>query len=328
VTSHESRTRHIDRAHRRFRLPIRPPYDWEAILGFLGARATPGVESVANARYRRTITIDGTIGSMQVARTASGSALQLDVWFPDPEHVPAIVERARNIFDVAADPAIVARHLNADPLLQGALARHQGIRVPGAWHGFELAVRAIIGQQVTVRGATTLAGRVASMFGSGSVDDGDLGRLFPTPAQLADAPVERVGIVRARAEAIRSLARHAAEGTIAFDGRGDAASTIAVLGTLPGIGSWTTAYIAMRAFGDRDAFPSGDRVLCRMAGDRSARELDRRSESWRPWRAYAVILLWQAATDAAGGIRSSTDRSQRSRTTRSHRNPRSLKDPP
>jgi AraC family transcriptional regulator of adaptative response / DNA-3-methyladenine glycosylase II len=280
----------------RFRLAYRPPYDWDAVLAFLGARATPGVEIVEGSRYRRTITLDGKAGSIVVSRLASGCALGLEVRFPDPRALLFIVERVRRVFDLGADPAVIEKHLRTDSLLREALARHRGIRVPGAWDGFELAVRAILGQQISVRAATTIAGRIAWMFGSPAPHGGQDERLFPTPAQLASAPMERAGVIPKRAEAIRSLAREVANGTIAFascpDGR-----TSSPLTALPGIGAWTGEYIAMRALGEPDAFPSGDRVLRRMAGDLSTRQLDIRSQAWRPWRAYAVMLLWQQATD-------------------------------
>jgi AraC family transcriptional regulator of adaptative response / DNA-3-methyladenine glycosylase II len=270
----------------RFRLTYRPPYDWDATLGFLAARATPGVESVEDQHYRRTITVDGEHGTIDVSRISSGPALALEIRFPDPRALLVIVERVRQIFDLAADPVLIAEHLRADPLLRGLLARHPGIRTPGAWDGFELAVRAILGQQISVRGATTIAGRIAATFGSSLANDG---RLFPTPAQLAGAPLERAGVMPSRAETIRELARRVTGG----------APLLTALQNVPGIGPWTREYIAMRALNEPDAFPSGDLILRRMAGNCTVRELDRRSQSWRPWRAYAVMLLWQEANRAS-----------------------------
>jgi len=202
----------------------------------------------------------------------------------------------RRLFDLGADPSVIAGHLHLDPLLRAPLAQHPGIRTPGAWDGFELAVRAIVGQQISVRGATTLAGRLASLWGT-AVDGGaGLVRLFPTPMQLMQADIERAGVMPARADTIRSLARAVASGGIVLDTRADVSATVAALLALPGIGVWTAEYVAMRALGEPDAFPSGDLVLRRMAGDGSARALDRRSDAWRPWRSYAVMLLWEAAT--------------------------------
>ncbi len=283
----------------RFRLAYRPPYDWDAMLSFLAARSTPGVESVTASRYRRTVSLDGQTGSIDVSPHETGPALCLDVQFPDSRALLLIVERVRRMFDLAADPAIIGEHLGVDPLLHPPLARHPGIRTPGAWDGFELAVRAIVGQQISVGGATTITGRLASMFGSPVASGTGEERLFPTPAQLANAPLERAGVVHARAEAIRLLSRRTIGGELGFDSTFDAGATVAALTGIPGIGDWTSQYIAMRTFGEPDAFPSGDLVLRRMAGGCSARELERRSNAWRPWRAYAVILLWQAASDMA-----------------------------
>jgi AraC family transcriptional regulator of adaptative response / DNA-3-methyladenine glycosylase II len=201
------------------------------------------------------------------------------------------------MFDLGADPAVITEQLRADPLLRKSLARHPGIRTPGAWNGFELAVRAILGQQVSVRAATTLSGRLASMFGVPVGAGVGLERLFPTPAQLANAPIERAGVMTARAETIRSLARRIMNRTIELDGCVDGRVTTCALRAVPGIGDWTAEYIAMRALGEPDAFPSGDLGLRRAAGARSARELERLSEAWRPWRAYAVMLLWQQLSD-------------------------------
>jgi len=290
----------IDAGRYRFRLAYRPPYDWEAMLGFLRARAIPGVECVDGTGYRRTIAVEGKSGVLVVSRLESGSALGLEVRFPDPRALLLIVERVRRMFDLGADPAVIAEHLGEDPLLRPLLARHPGIRTPGAWNDFELAVRAILGQQISVRAATTIAGRIASMFGSPVANGGGLDRLFPTPAQLADAALEQAGVMPARAETIRSLSRGVVNGTIAFGSGMDGRATVSALRRLPGIGDWTAEYIAMRALGEPDAFPAGDRVLCRMTGSRTARELDRRAETWRPWRAYAVMLLWQRAHHEAG----------------------------
>jgi AraC family transcriptional regulator of adaptative response / DNA-3-methyladenine glycosylase II len=281
----------------RFRLAYCPPYDWDAMLAFLRARATPGVESVDGSRYRRNVQIEGRTGVIAVSHLESASALGLDVRIADPRALLLIVERVRRMFDLGADPAVIEQHLGPDPLLRQALARHAGIRTPGAWEGFELAVRAIVGQQISVRAATTIAGRIASLFGSPVADGVGLDRLFPTPAQLANAAIERAGVTTARAGTIRSLARTVADGSIAFGAFRDGRTTVSKLRALPGIGAWTAEYIAMRAFGEPDAFPSGDLVLRRAAGGCTRRELERRSEEWRPWRAYAVILLWQGATD-------------------------------
>jgi AraC family transcriptional regulator of adaptative response / DNA-3-methyladenine glycosylase II len=289
-----------------FRLAYRPPYDWDHVVAFLAARATPGVELVEANRYQRTIAVNGTAGTLAVSQAEQGAALTLDVQFGDPRALLTIVERVRRIFDIGADPSVIAQQLSGDPLLKRAAAAHAGIRTPGAWDPFEITVRAILGQQISVRAATTMAGRVANRWGTaigsgeweGSGDSG-LTRLFPTPVQLADAPFEDVGIIGSRAATLRALARAVRDGNVVFDG----ASTLDALRAIPGIGDWTAQYVAMRALNEPDAFPSGDLVLRRMAGDLSVRDLERRSDAWRPWRAYAVMLLWQAATDGQQPIR-------------------------
>ena len=277
----------------RFSLSYRPPYDWDALAAFLSARATPGVESADRSGYRRTIALGGQTGSITVTPVKDAPRLMLDVRFPDPKQLLAIVERVKRMFDVAADPAVIAQQFLCDPLLTPTWMAHQGMRVPGAWDPFELAVRAILGQQISVRAATTIAGRIAATWGS-HVDAGTgLDRLFPTPAQLRNAPLENAGIIASRARSIRALAAAVDDGVLAFD----TASCLEAMQSIPGIGEWTAQYVAMRGLNEPDAFLHGDLVLRRMAGNCTARELDARSERWRPWRAYAVLLLWQAATD-------------------------------
>jgi AraC family transcriptional regulator of adaptative response / DNA-3-methyladenine glycosylase II len=295
----------------RFRLAYRPPYDWEGILAFLRARATPGVERVEASTYRRVITAGEQHGWIEVTQAEDRGALALDVHIGDPRALLAVVERVRRVFDLGADPIVIGEHLRADSLLRPLAARYEGARMPGAWEPFELAVRAIVGQQISVAGATTVIGRIAARFGSPIADCRGLDRIFPTPSQLADADVERAGVMRARAETIRALARGVAGGSLRLDPGAGREDAIAMLTAVPGIGRWTAEYIAMRALGHPDAFPSGDLVLRRMTGAASTLDLDRRAEAWRPWRAYAVMLLWRAA--AAEKEKSASGRSGTSR---------------
>jgi AraC family transcriptional regulator of adaptative response / DNA-3-methyladenine glycosylase II len=184
------------------------------------------------------------------------------------------------VFDLDADVEAIAAHLENDPLLRVALRAHPGIRKPGAWDGFELAVRAILGQQITVKAATTIAGRLAARFGSPLEGHAALERLFPTATQLVSAPIEEVGVIATRAKSIRTLAARTVDGTLRLDPTADPAHVVSTLKTISGIGEWTAQYIAMRALGDR------------------------RAEAWRPWRSYAVMLLWQRATDEQHASRS------------------------
>lgn len=275
------------------RLAFRPPYDWDAVLAFLAARATPGVEAVAAGCYRRTIAIDGVHGDLAVSRDPDRPALALDVRFPDPRALLAIVERTRRLFDLGADPAVIAEHLGTDPQLRRLLAQHPGVRSPGAWDGFELAVRALLGPP-TAPAASALAGQIAARFGTPAGAAAGLAAVFPAPAQLVRAPLEELGLPAARATAVRTLAREVASGALALGACIDGRATLAALAALPGIDASTAEYIAMRALGEPDALPSGDAALVRCAGAATSGELERRAEAWRPWRAYAAMLLWGA----------------------------------
>ena len=200
---------------------------------------------------------------------------------------------------VDADPLAINTHLARDPLLKPLVRRWPGQRLPNAWDGFELAVRAILGQQVSVAAARTLAARIADRHGAPFEEGRAVGlhALFPTPERLADAPLETIGIMRTRADAIRTLARAVAEGRVHFRAEQTLAAFEESLVALPGIGPWTAHYVAMRALGQPDAFPAADLILRRAAGrgeTLSTRAVEAMSEAWRPWRAYAVMLLWRS----------------------------------
>jgi AraC family transcriptional regulator, regulatory protein of adaptative response / DNA-3-methyladenine glycosylase II len=277
----------------RFSLRFRPPFCWEAVLDFLAPRATPGVEAADNGMYRRTFCLHGESGWMEVALDASAGALDLRIHYPQPRWLFLIVERVRGMFDLAADPEAFVRQFRRDPLLGPRIASGPGLRVPGSWDGFELAVRAVLGQQVTVRGATTLAGRLVREFGTRFDGAPGLTHLFPAPEKLAAADFSRIGLPRARASTLRALASAVVEGKISFSSGIRLEEFITALRQIPGIGDWTAQYVAMRALSEPDAFPSSDLGLLRAAGMRNARELQARAEAWRPWRAYAAMWLWQ-----------------------------------
>jgi 3-methyladenine DNA glycosylase/8-oxoguanine DNA glycosylase len=271
-------------------LPYSPPYDWGAMLQFLSARATPGVERVDAAGYSRSISVNGFTGSIAIGPMDGADALTVDVAIPDRALIPAIVENVARMFDVDHDPRVIANAFARDRLLKRSCASHAGIRVPGAWDPFELVVRAILGQQVSVRAATTMAGRVAAKWGEPVITEHAVDRLFPWPAALADAKLEKIGLTSRRAQTIRLVAQQLCAGKLSFDSPG----VLDQLRNIAGIGDWTAQYIAMRALKNADAFPSGDLVLRRRGGNCTARVLERRSQKWRPWRAYAVMLLWTA----------------------------------
>ncbi|HKD83182.1 MAG TPA: AlkA N-terminal domain-containing protein [Terriglobales bacterium] len=275
-----------------FQLRFRPPYHWDGMLQFLAMRATPGVEVVEQGRYRRSIWINGNVGQFVVSLDEPHSALIARIQFGDPQSLFLIVERIRRMFDLNADWIDIAKTLRGDPALAKRVNAAPGLRVPGCWDGFELAVRAILGQQISVRGATTLAGRIVRMFGRSVAGSGGATHLFPSAGELADADLTRAGLTRARAATISALARAVCSGQISFDGVIDVEALLSRLCEIPGIGSWTAQYVAMRALGEPDAFPAADIGLLRAMGLTNARELEQRAEAWRPWRSYAVMYLW------------------------------------
>jgi len=283
-----------------FRLHFRPPFQWEQLLDFLSRRAIPGVESVEAGSYRRTISLNGDSGTLSISLSSHSAALDVCISFPEPRWLFLIVERVRRIFDLSADPSEITAQLGNDSLLTKRVAAMPGLRVPGCWDGFELAVRAILGQQVSVAAASTLAGRLVLTFGRKISGAGTLTHLFPQAEILAKANLARIGLPQARAETIRSLARAVVAGRINFDWVADLEEFQSLLCALPGIGNWTAQYIAMRALGDPDAFPAGDLGLLRATPLRSERELAQRAERWRPWRAYAAMYLWQVDVNADG----------------------------
>jgi AraC family transcriptional regulator, regulatory protein of adaptative response / DNA-3-methyladenine glycosylase II len=207
------------------------------------------------------------------------------------------VERIRGMFDLGADWVDIARTLKGDPALAGRVRSAPGLRVPGCWNGFELATRAIVGQLISVGSATAIAGRIARKFGKPFAGAGKLTHLFPTPEVLANADLSTVGLTKARAETIRSLARAVCEGRIRFEGIVETGAFLARLCEISGIGTWTAQYVAMRALGEPDAFPAGDLRLLRAMNLTSSRQLERRSEAWRPWRAYATMYLWNGFSE-------------------------------
>src|SRR5215469_824315 len=282
-----------------FRLSFRPPYDWNAMLGFLAPRATPGVEVVEAGSYRRSILVNGSEGWVEATLDQRNHTLAVRIQFPDPCTLFFIVERIRTMFDLDADPNEIARCLGGDGTLAMLVKAAPGVPVPGCWDGFELATRAIVGQQISVKAATTLAGRVVTTFGRPISAPGGITHLFPGAEILAEADLRRAGITQSRAETIRTLARAVCEGRIGFEGIVDADDVLDRLRGIRGIGEWTAQYIAMRALGEPDAFPAGDLGLVRASGAQNSGQLERRAEAWRPWRAYAAMYLWKSLVESS-----------------------------
>ena len=284
------------------RLTYAPPYDWSSIIAFLAARAIDGVEVVEGDRYRRTIDLNGRHGTIEVTLASGRHALAATIRFPDPRALPSIVRRIRRVFDLGADISVITAQLEADPTLGRLVLDRPGLRVPGAWDGFELAVRAVLGQQITVGGARRLIGRLVATHGErlrvgpGGDLDG-LIAVFPSPARLAPADLTHLGMPRARAAAISSLAAATVADPDLFRRDASLDASIARLTTLPGIGEWTAQYVAMRALREPDAFPAADVGLLRALTGPDGRRPTRaaataRAEAWRPWRAYAAQHLW------------------------------------
>ena len=264
--------------HYMFRLRFRPPYDWNTMLRSLAESAVPGVASVDDTGYRRTISLSGSNGSLEVTRDEKQPALCARIRFGEPRALFVIVERIRAIFDLNADWTVIVNGLSADPLLAVRLKSAPGRRVPGCWNGFELAVCAVLERHAGGDGAT-IAGRIASTFGRPFLAGRGLTHLFPEAAVLAEANLSRAGISSAVAETIGALARAVRDGVVHFEAIAETRSFLETLRGATGIDEWTAQYIAMHALGEPDAFPSDDASLMRQ------------SEAWRPWRAYAAMYL-------------------------------------
>ncbi len=294
-------------------IAYRPPYDWPGALAFLSARALAGVEHVTADAYARTVRLGRATGWIRVTHAPDRHALLLELTHGLMPVLAALLGRVRALFDVDARPDAIAAQLRRDPRLREPIRTRPGLRVPGAFDGFELGLRAILGQQVTVKGATTLAGRFVGTFGDPiETPFPELRRLTPQAARVAAASVDDVarhGIPAARARSIVALARAMSNGDLELDAGAGLRPDDAVrrLMDLPGIGPWTAHYIAMRALGWPDAFPKEDVAIRSRLGGVTAIEAERLSQAWRPWRSYAVMHLWHLGTEsvpvrkAAGG---------------------------
>jgi AraC family transcriptional regulator of adaptative response / DNA-3-methyladenine glycosylase II len=285
------------------RLRYRPPYDWESMLNFLRARAIPGVEVVEHTSYLRTVGMDGFTGSIQVRHLPERQSLCVTVRFPRVQSLPAIISRVRRLFDLGADIETIETHLSLDPRLAPFVAQRPGLRAPGGWDGFELGVRAILGQQVNVAAARRLTGQLVAGYGEpvsrDFVSDSRLTHVFPEAGRLAAVECIDVGMPAARRSALKELASTTVADPNLFRSFGTIEEAIARLRKIRGVGEWTAQYIALRALRETDAFPAADLGLLRGAeavdGTKpTVQNLLLRSQSWRPWRAYAAQHLWAA----------------------------------
>jgi AraC family transcriptional regulator, regulatory protein of adaptative response / DNA-3-methyladenine glycosylase II len=288
-------------------LSYRAPYDWSGVLAFLGARALKGVEQVTDGSYLRTVKLGKAVGWIRVTESRKKRALVVEFAHSLTPVLPALLTRVRALFDLDARPDVIARHLRKDARLTAAVRANPGVRVPGAFHGFELGLRAILGQQVTVKGASTLAGRLVGAFGEPiATPFVELNRLSPAADRVAAAGVDviaRHGIVATRCRSMIALARAQESGLLCLDGgvHRNPDEAIARLAELPGIGPWTAHYIAMRALRWPDAFPKEDIAVRNSLGGVTAKEAEELSQPWRPWRSYAVMHLWRAGSSVPPG---------------------------
>jgi AraC family transcriptional regulator of adaptative response / DNA-3-methyladenine glycosylase II len=292
-------------------IDVLPPFDAAAAFRFLRARAVAGAEGFSGETYLRATSLEGKTGVLAISAPSASAktpdALVLEI--PSSlararDAVPVLVARVRRMFDADADPRLIHAHLARDPFLRKSIVRRPAQRVMGAFDPFEWAARAVLGQQVSVRAAQTIAGRLVARFGEplGARAVDEVTHVWPDAARLAEANEERlaaIGLTRARARTLLGLARAVADGTVVLDRSAGEATTRESLLALPGIGPWTADYIAMRSLGWPDAFPAGDLGLRKALGNVSAVDCERRSQRWRPWRAYAAAHLWIGMADQA-----------------------------
>lgn len=274
------------------------------MLKFFAGRATPGVEVVAGDSYRRSLQIDDRHCVVEVRPDPGGQHLLVDCPGAGSRETAAIRRIAGTVFDVDAPILEIQSALKKDHTLRHMLKSHPGVRVPGAWDGFELTIRAILGQQISVKAATTIAGRIAARYGELLfVPDEQLTRVFPTPLKLSRAGFNKLGLVQSRIDTIRRVASATVHGDIRFDGSQSVMELRKALVAIKGIGDWTAEYVCMRAMKHPDAFPGSDLGLLSAIAPPARitpRELTLRAEEWRPWRAYAAMLLW-GSLDGSGG---------------------------
>ena len=279
------------------RLAYQPPYDWAAMLGFLSARAITGLETVVAGVYRRSINVAGRHGWVSL-EPGAGDWLEVTVDFPEPAAMPEIERRLRRMFDLDAVPEVINAQLSQDPLMAQLVAARPGLRLPGTWDGLELAIRAVLGQQITVVAAIRLAGKLVAQYGQAlQTPHAGITHLFPTPEVLAAADLATLGMPKARGRTLSGVAQALLDDPQLFEPKASLQDGVARLVALPGIGEWTAQYIAMRQLREADAFASGDIGLINAlaaleGGPVSARQLLARADAWRPLRAYAAQHLW------------------------------------
>jgi AraC family transcriptional regulator of adaptative response / DNA-3-methyladenine glycosylase II len=267
-----------------FQLRYRPPYQWKRMLAFFAESAIPGIETVDGRGYRRTIAVNGLQGCIEISPDEGQSELRVRVQLAEAHSLFSIIERIRRMFDLNADWAAIAQTLEADAWLKQRIAEEPGLRIPGCWDGFELAVRAMLGQQTSAKSANAIAGRMVELFGARAAVAKDLTHIFPGAEILAEAPLSRAGVSEKHAVTIRELARAMRDGQISFARVADSDALAQRVRELPGMEPRTAQYIAMRGWGDPDVLTASGEV---------SGELQKQAEAWRPWRSYASVYLWK-----------------------------------
>ena len=282
-----------------FSLPLayRPPLAWPQLLGFLGKRAVTGVEIVTSTSYARTLQLGQHQGWVKASQSSKGHYLTIELSLSLLPVLSKVLDQVRHFFDLCARPDIIHQHLGQDPLLSRLIQKHPGLRVPGTMNVFELSWRAVLGQQISVKAATTMAGRLAERFGTPLLTpDPTLNRLSPMPETIAGldpTALQQLGIQSSKALTIIKLGQLWPELQHDLNGE-DHSHFLKLLLSIKGIGLWTAQYIAMRALGWPDAFMPTDLVLCQVT-EKTTKNLETTAEAWRPWRAYAAMYLWQSA---------------------------------
>jgi len=284
----------------RLRLGFRPPFDWQMILDYFRLRAIPGVEAIEGNRYRRTVRLADNHAFIEAEPDKNRDILWVRVMSDQPFALADLVMRLRRLFDLDAEPHAIGAHFSDDPLIGPMVEERPGLRIPGAFDGFELAIRAILGQQVSVKGATTIAGRLVETYGDEVTPPGPNwpSFLFPEPQTLIRDDLGKLGMPRTRGDTLYRVAEAVADGTVVLHPGVNISDMVEALTSLKGIGEWTASYVALRALGDPDAFPSGDLGLQKAAAPQaeklSAKKLETLAEGWRPWRGYAALHLWSS----------------------------------
>jgi len=285
-------------------LPYRPPYQWDALLAFLKTRAVRGVEHVTESSYRRSISVGDAIGLLEVTRAARGrNELAVSITGIEPALLGKAVRQTRRMFDCDADPLAIAEQLKRDSRLAPLVKAAPGMRIPATWDAFEAAVRAVLGQQISVAGAITIAGRLAERCGRPIDGGGSITRVFPGAAEVAAADLSTLGVPASRARTLRDVARAVLQGSVRLDGFAALGELEAALLSVGGIGPWSARYIELRGLGEPDAFPETDlgirKALDSLSFPRNQENRREALERLSPWRGYAALYLWSAA--AAGG---------------------------